>query len=349
MYGQLRGLRFEEASLGLVILSIVFHYGLVLGEAGPGRRATVFEHVRAAVEAPAPRLPGSASQAGTEARLFIATVPAAQAQSIVSPSVARLKTLFRRIDYRLGGVRAGTRAVPRILVERMPAELGGIDSAPERKRVFIKLMLPLVLQVNERIMDQRQRLLALQARAHGDVERLAPPRRAWLERLAARYGLAEADFGTLVRRVDVVPPSLALAQAAEESGWGTSRFVREGNAVFGQWTFTEGSGLVPRRREDGKRHRVRSFERLVDSVAAYMINLNSHRAYRGFRLVRERQRRTQSRLDGYALAGTLESYSERGEDYVETIRSIIATNGLHAFDRARLREKEFLVGSQPQI
>ena len=141
-------------------------------------------------------------------------------------------------------------------------------------------------------------------------------------------------MNVLMRRVDTVPASLALAQAAEESGWGTSRFAQEGNALFGQWTTAEGEGLVPRRREAEASHKVRVFDELHDAVAAYLHNLNTHRAYRQFRLTRAEQRAESGRLDSVALVEDLKSYSERGEDYVASIKTIIRVNRLRQLDQA---------------
>lgn len=222
---------------------------------------------------------------------------------------------------------------PAILVEQVPSDLLQIASPAERKHLFIKLALPLIATINARIMAERRRILALKARSRRGIRALSPRERGWLVRLHERYGLERYDLDALLARIDVVPPSLALAQAAEESGWGTSRFVREGNALFGQRTFKKGQGLVPLARDPGAIHEVRTFERLLDSVASYAFNLNTHPAYAEFRRLRALQRRTVGVLDGYALARTLSRYSERGQAYVRTIRTIIRANALVAFDR----------------
>jgi len=347
MRGQERGFGFERGSLGLIILGVVAMYGLVLGE----RAGDVVD----ATPPPVRAIVHDAGHGDPAARPPIEGVSTASAR--VSPGVARdartvsaadLADIFRRIDYRLGGVGAGARPVPRIVIDRIPADLADMRSASERKQVFIKMMLPLVLAANERILADRREIRALRDRVGGRPAALSPSERAWLERKCRRYGLDDPDFDALLRRVDMIPPSLALAQAAEESGWGTSRFVREGNALFGQRTFKRGAGLVPERREDGQRHEVRVFSRLLDSIMSYMTNLNSHAAYREFRLSRERQRSVLGRLDGWALAGTLTRYSERGEDYVRTIRSIIEANGLRALDRARLGEEALILIAGPK-
>ena len=170
-----------------------------------------------------------------------------------------------------------------------------MNSVTERKQLFIKAILPIVLQANERILEDRRRLIAL---AESD-QPLSAEDSAWVAELAARYDTEPSDMKTLVRRVDIVPPSLAIAQGAEESGWGTSRFAVEANAVFGQWTFRKGSGVVPERRDANKRHEVKSFGGLRQSVAAYMHNLNIHWAYKEFR-----QARHKVRIAGSAHQGT---------------------------------------------
>ena len=248
-------------------------------------------------------------------------------------SVASLVDFYRDIDYRLNDIRLGEVTVPRLLVNRIPDDIALIESPAERKRLFIKLALPLILHANERITADRGRLIALREK----IARAAamPSDHAWLDGLADRYGLETPDLDALLRRVDVIPPSLALAQGAEESGWGTSRFVREGNAIFGQRTFDKGAGLVPNNRDADKKHEVKAFNGLMDSVASYMTNLNTHHAFVEFRRIRAGQRAS-GYVDSYSLAGALDRYSERGEDYIKTIRSIINKNDLRSFDRASL-------------
>lgn len=321
MHRRLKDPRFAYGSLGLVALSVFLLFAMALG-GGEGRRLDPAALVRQGDI----RIPWMVRAPQT------VVTPQGAAMSAIS--IHGLEEYFRRVDYRLSGVRRGEQAVPRIFVDRIPPDLAMLRSPRERKHAFVKMMLPLVLAANERILAERQRLIALRGRSGA----LDPGERAWLERMSARYGLEAPDIEALLRRVDAVPPSLALAQAAEESGWGTSRFVREGNAVFGQRTFAAGAGLVPRRRVNGETHEVRSFGRLLDSVASYMTNLNSHYAYGEFRRVREEQRRKLNFLDGYALAPTLNGYSERGEDYTRRLRSIIRSNGLRALDRARFRD-----------
>ena len=143
----------------------------------------------------------------------------------------------------------------------------------------------------------------------------------------------------MVRRIDVIPPSLALAQAAEESGWGTSRFARQGNAIFGQRTWRDQAGLEPARRAKGETFKVRAFSSLIDGIMSYTRNLNSHVAYDEFRRAREAQRRNGGGPNGYALATTLKRYSERGAAYIKTLRMLMRVNNLQGFDRVRLDDQ----------
>jgi Bax protein len=218
----------------------------------------------------------------------------------------------------------------------------------ERKRIFFKTVLPLVLKANDEILKQRKRLLRIQAE-NTKISKLRAADRLWLAALSERYGVSRNNLSEMIRRADIIPPSLALAQAAEESGWGTSRFALEGNALFGQWTFDQKGGLVPKKRDKGKAHRVRAFTSLMDAVRAYVRNLNTHRAYRQFRRERQALRRAGRHLTGSDLTRTLTSYSERGNKYVRTIQLIIDSNQLQNLDKARLGGKIVSLFGQPLI
>lgn len=333
-----RRLRFEHASLGTIGVGIVVLYAMVLLTDPSVRRFTA-----------EPMAVPTISQSFGEPRVEDAAFGTVRNAMAPTGSVATLADLFHHVDYRLEGVRLGEMAVPRVLVDKVPADLTKIESVAERKRLFIQLALPLILYVNEKILADRERLIGLRDEFLRSGTVADARDRAWLYRLARRYGLETPDIDALLRRVDMIPPSLALAQGAEESGWGTSRFVREGNAIFGQRTFDKGAGLVPRRRDVGKTHEVKAFNGLVESVASYMINLNTHFAYGKFRRVREQQRASLGYMDAHALAGALDRYSERGEAYIATIRSIIDSNGLRAYDRARLSDDEALARIEPNV
>ncbi|GAB6052516.1 hypothetical protein JCM17960_13360 [Magnetospira thiophila] len=257
-------------------------------------------------------------------------------EGIVRPSVRLLEGTFARIGYSLDAVKSGGVGVPRLLLPSIPRDMAKMAETDARKTLFLTSVLPLVLAVNDRVLADRTRVEQIIAMQE-EGRHVPALERLWLTTIAEKYGLPEDNPSRLLRRLDVVPPSLALAQAAVESGWGTSRFARDGNALFGQWTTDEDRGLVPREREDDKAHRVKIFDHLIDSVAAYVHNLNTHKAYADFRQKRAGLRRQDAPLDGYDLAGTLYRYSERGEDYVDTLRLIINTNDLRGLDDARLR------------
>ena len=239
------------------------------------------------------------------------------------------------LNYDLDAVLEGRGDVPRISLASLPSDLWRERETDKRKALFLKTVLPLVLQVNEQILEDRSRLKTLQtAGEHGALPALD---RLWLAVMAERYGTKRGDIDAVLNRHDVVPPSLALAQAATESAWGSSRFVREGNAMFGQWTFSSAHlGLVPAGRDLGKTHRVRAFASLYESIDSYVTNLNKHRAYKEYRAMRSVMRDQGQTLDGMRLAGTLHRYSERGADYVNELRAIISSNDLRLVDGARL-------------
>ena len=253
----------------------------------------------------------------------------------VSNSTGKLWDLFRNIGYEIEAVRIHGQ-VPRLFLASLPQDLRHQPRADLRKTTFIKSTLPLILHVNELILQDRSHIVALRDQiAEGRV--LGQRDRLWLEETADRYGAKNADPAALLAHVDIIPPSLAIAQAAEESGWGTSRFAREGNALFGQRAYkAHKKGIVPRKRADGKTFRVRAFDHLIDGVKSYAHNLNSHPAYRAFREARAKMRAEHGAVDGYNLAGALLRYSERGADYVKTIRVIMRANTLRAFDGAKL-------------
>jgi Bax protein len=191
----------------------------------------------------------------------------------------------------------------------------------ERKRRFFAYLRPVVEGENTRVARQRARLL--RAREEGGDD-------DWVASLAAEYRVpwrgADGDWETLLARVDTVPVELALAQSAHESRWGTSRFAREGNNVFGQWCYADACGMVPERRPAGAVHKVASFAHVNEAVRNYLYNLNVGHAYTGLRRIRARARSEGRPLDALSLAAGLTRYSERGMQYVEEIRDLIRAN-----------------------
>lgn len=248
-----------------------------------------------------------------------------------------LRQHFATIGYDLDAVRAGATSVPRIFLARVPAGLANVTHATHRKDVFLRVMLPLVLEANERVQQQRAQLLVMDAKLAAG-QPLTGEQQERLGAIAAEYAVDPDRIDILLRRVDAVPPSLALAQAAVESGWGTSRFILEGNAVFGQWAWGDEQGLVPNGRAVGKTHKIKSFRLLTDSVHAYVHNLNTHDAYRDFREKRLMMRAEGKPLAGMALVPTLGAYSELKGQYLDLLRSIITANELQPLDGARLHD-----------
>lgn len=247
-----------------------------------------------------------------------------------------LATLFENHDYTLDNVVTAGREVPAIAVTRMPGDLAKVPEVEKRKRLFIKALLPVVLQVNEEITADRQRLVWLRMQMESG-EGLSATDAEWLEALAERYKTDAADYGELLRRVDVVPPALAISQAVTESGWGTSWTARKGNALFGQYHISSKSARTVAGAHVPGTFQVRAFDNVVQSVAAYASNLNTHHAYRKFRKQRADMRDNNGVIDGYVLAGQLLAYSERGQDYVDFLRLIMRTENLRPLDEARLQ------------
>lgn len=264
-----------------------------------------------------------------EAERFAQIEPAAAPAAVMlrSVSTASLHHHFTQRGYTLDAVRNEGEAVPRVFLAQLPRDLPALPSPDFRKTVFIKMMLPLVLAENERIRKDRARALEIRARLEDDLP-VDSTQMAWLAELAARYGVDDGNLDELFNRVDAVPPALALAQAALETGWGTSSVAQRGHAMFGQMIF--------RIDADGTVASVKEFDNLAAAVEAYAINLNTHRAYAEFRKVRTNMRSSGRVIDGYELANHLVRYSERKHDYVHAVRGLIRFNNLQPFDRARL-------------
>ncbi|NQV79326.1 MAG: glucosaminidase domain-containing protein [Alphaproteobacteria bacterium] len=254
---------------------------------------------------------------------------------VIVPDAASLGDEYDRLGYFLADIRSDDVSVPRVFLSHLPKDLPMVQSVPVRKSLFIRSLLPLVLHANEEILADRARIEMLRDRiAAGQA--VTPTDAAWLDGLSISYGLVPRDLAGLLHRHDQVPVGLALAQGIEESGWGTSRFALHGNAVFGQWTFSKGAGLVPLEREDGALHEVKAFPTLTDSVRQYVRNLNNHRAYREFRNERAALRRHGKPIDSIILAKTMTRYSQRGARYVGTILGLITSNDLDGLDASRL-------------
>lgn len=260
-------------------------------------------------------------------------------QPVSVGDVSDLQRLFAELDYHWPPPPG--RSVPRIAVDPLPLDYAEIRDVQTRKSVFFRALLPMVLAENARILQQRERLQ--QILRQGIPPTADSPRGLFLRELMEEYRVDgdpadPAPRAELLRRVDMIPAPLVLAQAANESGWGTSRFTRQGNNLFGVWTYRVGTGLVPIARPEGETHALRVFGSLRDSVRDYLHNLNIGHAYEELRELRARLRAQGGALDSLVLAGGLTRYSSRGDDYIGEIQSIIRANHLRAVRAATLRD-----------
>ena len=240
-----------------------------------------------------------------------------------------IKQLFEDTDYKLKDIRKNKLVKP-IALDSFPLEIKMIENTKKRKDFFIQIVLPLILQENNNIKLDRKRLFSIINKSNNtELEK------KWLKKKYKQYGIPSRDLSTLKIRMDEVPVSLALAQAAKETGWGTSRFAQEGNALFGQWTWS-GEGLKPKEADESQGHKVMKFNVLQASVRAYQRNLNTHKTYKEFRLVRAQLRDAGKPLDSIILSKYLDEYAETGQQYVKIIQKIIEQNDLKDFDNAKL-------------
>jgi len=226
--------------------------------------------------------------------------------------------------------------------QALPARLADPElPVSDKKRLFIETLLPLIEEENRRVLRQRTMAMQLLQEA-GEGKQPEAESVQWLQQLAESYRIEgdplqdAAAAKALQARIDVIPAGLALAQAANESGWGGSRFAQEANNVFGIWTYDPAKGIKPEQRAAGKSHLVRAFDSLRQSVRTYMHTLNSHPAYKPLRARRAQLRRDKQPLQAAVLADGLEKYSELGQDYVKLIKSVIRDNGLERFDHIHL-------------
>ena len=248
-------------------------------------------------------------------------------------SVQSLRLLFDGLGFDLAGVPKGM-PVPRVLVSELPAGLKAMKSVTHRTRMFRKILLPLILQANETILRDRETLLALRRKMQIGVSP-SVAENGWLWSLARNYRVRNGDLDTLIMRVDAIPPSLALAQAIEESGWGTSTYARNGNAIFGQETSLSATNAMAGSYR-GRAFKIKTFANLLAAVDAYARNLNTHPAYKHMRVERSMMRARGEQPGGRVLAGTLLRYSERGPAYIKTIRTIMGNFELPKLDGAEL-------------
>ncbi|PKF61034.1 glucosaminidase [Psychromonas sp. psych-6C06] len=256
-------------------------------------------------------------------------------------SLDELNALFTELNYTEKNWNDSTRDIPCLMFKKVSSKW--VKNSPDlpvetKKTIFFRLMSPLILMANEEILQQRK------------VAIKAPLGSKALRELALNYAvikdletpISEQLRSELLSRIDIVPVSLALAQAAEESGWGTSRFALEGNAFFGQWDFS-GNGMKPKQqREHLGNYGVAKFDSPLASVKGYMFNINTNKAYANLRSLRAEMRDGESVISGYELASTLDKYSERGEAYIKGLRRMIRVNKLQPLDEMKLDNRQVI-------
>ncbi len=240
-----------------------------------------------------------------------------------------IKQLFEDTDYKLDDVRQKKLVKP-VALTLLPNEIKMIENTQKRKEFFIQIILPLILKENNNIKLDRMRLFSIINKSNNSALE-----KKWLEKKYKQYGIPTRDLSLLKIRMDEIPVSLAIAQAAKETGWGTSRFAQEGNALFGQWTWS-GEGLKPKDSDKNEGHKVMRFNVLQASVRAYQRNLNTHSSYKEFRFARAQLRDQGKSLDSLKLAEYLDMYAQTGDQYVEVLQKIIKQNNLKDFDDAKL-------------
>ena len=252
-----------------------------------------------------------------------------QPTDTVRLSALTIEELFKSTDYNLNDVRKNKLVKP-ISLTLLPEEIKQIENTKKRKDFFIQIILPLIIKENNYIRLDRKKLFSILIKSKN-----TKAEKNWLNSKFKQYGVVNRDLSTLKIRMDEIPVSMAIAQAAKETGWGTSRFAQEGNALFGQWTWT-GQGIKPSEADNDSTHKVMKFKVLQASVKAYQRNLNTHSSYKNFRSVRAELRDEGKKLDSIILTEYLDKYAETGKEYVKVLQQIIKQNNLSDFDDAKL-------------
>ena len=237
--------------------------------------------------------------------------------------------IFKDTNYDILDVRKNKLVKP-ISLSLLPKEIKKIESVKKRKDLFIQIILPLILaETNQIRIDRRKLFNIINRNSNSDAEK------KWLKIKFTQYGVKNNDLSVLKVRMDEIPSSLSIAQAAKETGWGTSRFALEGNALFGQWTYSE-NGIKPIDSDSDKTHRIMKFKILKASIRAYYRNLNTHSGYKGFRKARAELRDNEEKLDSLILVDYLDKYAATGADYIRILKKIISQNSLKDFDDVKL-------------
>ena len=245
-------------------------------------------------------------------------------------SASTIEQLFKDTNYSLQKVKKTKLVNIGNNLDHLPKEMKSIENVKKRKNLFIQIVLPLIIEENTKIKLDRKKLFVILNKnnnSKSDVE--------WLEKKFKQYGVIKKDLSTLKVRMDEIPVSLAIAQAAKETGWGTSRFAQKGNALFGQWTWT-GNGIKPAAADSNSTHKVASFKVLKASVKAYHRNINTHSSYKNFRKERAIQRDNDGKLNSLELVKFLDKYAETGIEYTKILSKIIKQNSLTEFDDVKI-------------
>ena len=250
-------------------------------------------------------------------------------ENTVSLNSETTLNLFEDLSYDLKGIRAGGKVKP-IYLTKLPKDLKTLGDTKQKRELFIRIVLPLILDENKKITDDRKKLFKILRKNFNTIGE-----RVWLKRRFKEYKIDDGDLAKLKMRMDIVPVSIALAQAANESGWGTSRFALEGNALFGQWTWSK-KGISPKKKDPNASHKILQFQVLKASVRAYKNNLNTHNAYKEFREARAKLRQDNKEIIGTELTKYLQKYASIGEKYVRILDDIIEKNSLTDFDSSDL-------------
>ena len=243
-------------------------------------------------------------------------------------------SLFEEENYNLKDIRDG-KAVEPIFLSKLPTGIDKIDNITDRKKLFIKVILPLIIYENNQIDEDRDFLNQILREKN-----ITPEESQWLDKKFTEYKVSNKNIEELKVKMDIIPPSIALAQAAYESGWGTSRFAMEGNSLFGVRTWQKGKGMVPLERDEQSNFEVKSFKIIRASISAYKKNLNTHASYKEFREARAEQRNKKNKISGLELAKFLDKYSEIGYEYADRLQKIIQQNSLTDFDDSILSRKK---------
>ena len=237
--------------------------------------------------------------------------------------------LFTDLEYTLERVRNGQQVKP-IYFTKLPKDLKALGDTTKKKELFIQIVLPLILAENEKILKDREKLFKILEKSFNSIGE-----RVWLKRRFKEYKIEDSDLAELKTRMDIIPVSLAIAQAAIESGWGTSRFALEGNALFGQWTWGK-KGIEPKEKDSNKKFKILNFQILRASVRAYKNNLNTNNSYKEFREARALLRQNDEKISGLKLAKYLFRYAATGKEYTTSLEKSIKVNSLDDFDEAKL-------------